>query len=308
MMKTSSSTLVRAAAAWAVALLLFFPLAWLFLTAFKTELQAIAVPPLFVFEPTLANFGEVQQRSDSARSCSTTSRPSSSRVSSLQGTVVPQYGHLSAWAWAFHSRLAPHSGQGCLRTMAGAAAAASQEPEPEAGVEEERGEGALTASVLESVRRQAGPGAGKVQANRKRGRSALEELVQSALRNAPLAADLARLEVAGLDLGQHIGLAHTQHLGRLRRGQHLQTTGGGRCGGLGRLCSSGRERIGRLALAGRCATATAVLHALHHLLRHAEAHGHGGGQGGCGSAFAARGHGLAPLVFEIGRASCRGRV
>jgi len=64
MMKTSSSTLVRAAAAWAVALLLFFPLAWLFLTAFKTELQAIAVPPLFVFEPTLANFGEVQQRSD----------------------------------------------------------------------------------------------------------------------------------------------------------------------------------------------------------------------------------------------------
>ena len=63
-MKTSSSTLVRAAAAWAVALLLFFPLAWLFLTAFKTELQAIAVPPLFVFEPTLANFGEVQQRSD----------------------------------------------------------------------------------------------------------------------------------------------------------------------------------------------------------------------------------------------------
>src|SRR5256885_9707682 len=63
-MKTSSSTLVRAAAAWAVALLLFFPLGWLVLTAFKTELQAIHVPPLFVFEPTLANFTEVQQRSD----------------------------------------------------------------------------------------------------------------------------------------------------------------------------------------------------------------------------------------------------
>ncbi|MFT4192433.1 MAG: carbohydrate ABC transporter permease [Comamonas sp.] len=54
----------RALAAWAAALLLFFPLGWLFLTAFKTELQAIAVPPLFVFEPTLANFGEVQQRSN----------------------------------------------------------------------------------------------------------------------------------------------------------------------------------------------------------------------------------------------------
>ena len=54
----------RTGAAWAVTLLLFFPLGWLVLTAFKTELQAIAVPPLFVFTPTLANFAEVQQRSD----------------------------------------------------------------------------------------------------------------------------------------------------------------------------------------------------------------------------------------------------
>jgi sorbitol/mannitol transport system permease protein len=50
--------------AWAVTLLLFFPLGWLFLTSFKTELQAIHVPPLFVFEPTMENFGEVQRRSD----------------------------------------------------------------------------------------------------------------------------------------------------------------------------------------------------------------------------------------------------
>lgn len=55
---------VRTVATWGAALLLFFPLAWLFLTAFKTELQAIHVPPLFVFEPTLDNFGEVQRRSD----------------------------------------------------------------------------------------------------------------------------------------------------------------------------------------------------------------------------------------------------
>ena len=54
----------RTGAAWAVTLLLFFPLGWLVLTAFKTELQAIAVPPLFVFTPTLANYAEVQQRSD----------------------------------------------------------------------------------------------------------------------------------------------------------------------------------------------------------------------------------------------------
>ncbi len=55
---------VRTVAAWGAALLLFFPIAWLFLTAFKTELQAIHVPPLFVFEPTLENFSEVQRRSD----------------------------------------------------------------------------------------------------------------------------------------------------------------------------------------------------------------------------------------------------
>ena len=41
-----------------------FPLIWLFLTAFKTELQAIAVPPELFFSPTLENFAEVQVRSD----------------------------------------------------------------------------------------------------------------------------------------------------------------------------------------------------------------------------------------------------
>ena len=55
---------VRTIAAWGIILLLFFPLGWLILTAFKTELQAIHVPPLFIFTPTLENFGEVQQRSD----------------------------------------------------------------------------------------------------------------------------------------------------------------------------------------------------------------------------------------------------
>lgn len=55
---------LRAVGAWAATLLLFFPLGWLVLTSFKTELQAIHVPPLFVFEPTLENFTEVQRRSD----------------------------------------------------------------------------------------------------------------------------------------------------------------------------------------------------------------------------------------------------
>ena len=55
---------IRTLAAWSITLLLFFPLGWLLLTAFKTELQAIAVPPLVIFEPTLENFHIVQERSD----------------------------------------------------------------------------------------------------------------------------------------------------------------------------------------------------------------------------------------------------
>jgi sorbitol/mannitol transport system permease protein len=55
---------VRTTLAWAVTLLLFFPLGFLFLTAFKTEMQAIAVPPEIFFTPTLDSFREVQERSD----------------------------------------------------------------------------------------------------------------------------------------------------------------------------------------------------------------------------------------------------
>jgi sorbitol/mannitol transport system permease protein len=56
--------IARTLGAWAITLLLFFPLGWLVLTSFKTELQAISVPPLVIFPPTLENFTEVQERSD----------------------------------------------------------------------------------------------------------------------------------------------------------------------------------------------------------------------------------------------------
>jgi sorbitol/mannitol transport system permease protein len=62
--KIQLSNVVRITAAWAITLLLFFPLGWLLLTAFKTELQAISVPPLMIFTPTLENFHEVQDRSN----------------------------------------------------------------------------------------------------------------------------------------------------------------------------------------------------------------------------------------------------
>jgi sorbitol/mannitol transport system permease protein len=56
--------LVRTVAAWLITLLVVFPLIWLVLTAFKTELQAIAVPPQLFFTPTLESFAEVNLRSD----------------------------------------------------------------------------------------------------------------------------------------------------------------------------------------------------------------------------------------------------
>src|SRR5450830_1031348 len=60
----SPALILRTLVAWGITLLLFFPLGWLALTAFKTEMQAIAVPPLLQFSPTLDNFREVQLRSD----------------------------------------------------------------------------------------------------------------------------------------------------------------------------------------------------------------------------------------------------
>jgi sorbitol/mannitol transport system permease protein len=58
------SLIIRTAAAWGIALLLFFPLIFMGFTAFKTELQAIAVPSLWAFEPTFENFEVVNERSD----------------------------------------------------------------------------------------------------------------------------------------------------------------------------------------------------------------------------------------------------
>ncbi|MAF15682.1 MAG: sugar ABC transporter permease [Marinomonas sp.] len=57
-------TILVGLASWAVALLLFFPIFWMFITSFKTELQAISVPPQLFFEPTFENFSIVQERSD----------------------------------------------------------------------------------------------------------------------------------------------------------------------------------------------------------------------------------------------------
>ncbi|MGI9369030.1 MAG: carbohydrate ABC transporter permease [Ruegeria sp.] len=59
---------INTAFAWAVGLLIFFPILWTILTSFKTEAQAIASPPIFLnFDWTLENYAIVQERSDYMR-------------------------------------------------------------------------------------------------------------------------------------------------------------------------------------------------------------------------------------------------
>ena len=65
---TTRRKTINTAAAWAVGLLIFFPILWVILTSFKTEATAIADPPVFLFfDWTLENYQIVQERSDYAR-------------------------------------------------------------------------------------------------------------------------------------------------------------------------------------------------------------------------------------------------
>ena len=62
---TPSRKAINTAAAWGVALLLFFPILWTVLTSFKPEPQAVASPPIFLkFDWTLKNYVDVQDQRD----------------------------------------------------------------------------------------------------------------------------------------------------------------------------------------------------------------------------------------------------
>ncbi|NML76411.1 carbohydrate ABC transporter permease [Rhizobium sp. S-51] len=62
---TTQRKLVMTAIAWTLGILIFFPILWTFLTSFKTEAEAIASPPSFLFfEWTTENYAEVESRSD----------------------------------------------------------------------------------------------------------------------------------------------------------------------------------------------------------------------------------------------------
>jgi sorbitol/mannitol transport system permease protein len=62
---TPARVALNTVAAWIVGLLIFFPILWMVLTSFKTELEAFATPPSFLFfDWTLENYATVQGRSD----------------------------------------------------------------------------------------------------------------------------------------------------------------------------------------------------------------------------------------------------
>jgi sorbitol/mannitol transport system permease protein len=65
MKKSASERVGVTVLAWLVAFIIFFPILWTILTSFKSELDAISMPPKFLFfNWTLENYAEVQQRSN----------------------------------------------------------------------------------------------------------------------------------------------------------------------------------------------------------------------------------------------------
>jgi len=62
---TAQRRILTTVAAWIIGFLIFFPILWMVLTSFKTELEAFSTPPKFLFfDWTLENFGVVQERSN----------------------------------------------------------------------------------------------------------------------------------------------------------------------------------------------------------------------------------------------------
>lgn len=85
------------ALAWLVGLVIFFPILWTVITSFKTEGQAVATPPVFMFfDWTLENYIEVNTRSNYFR------HAMNSVVISFGSTIIGLLIAVpSAWAMAF---------------------------------------------------------------------------------------------------------------------------------------------------------------------------------------------------------------
>ncbi|RVG07691.1 carbohydrate ABC transporter permease [Sinorhizobium meliloti] len=64
MEQTTRQKVAAAFFGWGVSLVMAFPILWMTIAAFKTEGQAIATPPVFLFAPTLENFAAVFDRAN----------------------------------------------------------------------------------------------------------------------------------------------------------------------------------------------------------------------------------------------------
>jgi len=94
---TTQKKTINTAIAWAIGLLIFFPILWTILTSFKTEATAIADPPVFLFfDWTLENYETVQERSDYMRFL--WNSVIIAGVSTILGVII---GIPAAWSMAF---------------------------------------------------------------------------------------------------------------------------------------------------------------------------------------------------------------
>lgn len=64
MKRKQARKIAMTALAWLVALLVFFPILWMSVAAFKTEIEAVATSPSVLFSPTLENYTAVNERAD----------------------------------------------------------------------------------------------------------------------------------------------------------------------------------------------------------------------------------------------------
>jgi sorbitol/mannitol transport system permease protein len=94
---TAQRRILTTVAAWIIGFLIFFPILWMVLTSFKTELEAFSTPPKFLFfDWTLENFGVVQERSNYLKFAG------NSIILSLGSTLVGLvFAVPAAWAMAF---------------------------------------------------------------------------------------------------------------------------------------------------------------------------------------------------------------
>jgi len=88
---------ITTAASWLAGLVIFFPILWMAVTSFKTELEAVNIPPSFVaFDWTIENYEIVQKRSNYLQFVG------NSILLSLGSTLVGLlFAIPAAWAMAF---------------------------------------------------------------------------------------------------------------------------------------------------------------------------------------------------------------